>query len=269
MDDRSFKHMSKTIVNTRFNWIDTLIIAVSVGFIVLLKYLFFGNLGRFDVALNAFFIFPAFILIFKYITIVRPKIFSNKKLNFLLLLPKDVENRADITILGLFSTAFQWIGCMLIITSPIWGPFNVDELKLSSDKTIRVKAHREADRMYLLEQIRGLASAKPVKLSDLTPIEAHQALQQIKIREEDPEKFKKEQQQYKKNFIDNKAKELFPSLKKTIHAEERKDYEEKISFGYSQFFRFLFSGMMVLFFGAVIDKINNLIQLKKVNDDII
>lgn len=253
------REKSKVITNTRYNWVDTLIIAVAASSLQYLKHMIFKNLSFFMVSTLT--IVPILYFFYAYVVHIRPILFSNPILNYLLLLPKDVKYRPKFTVLGLLATLFQWVGCMVMITSSIHTPWKEGELVLSSDHIIEVKAREEAERLYDHQVMKAFASAKPLDVTQLSPVEVNRLAQEVREREQNAEKEQQELEAFKKKFIDDKTTEITPSLKAEIHKEENEDFLENERHKFKMFWRQVMWGAIVLFLGAVIEKLNNIIQV--------
>lgn len=257
---------AKLLKSIRFNWIDTLIIAITAGFLFLLREMFLPKLGdEFNTATRSFLTFPLLYLLIIYSKKVRPVLFSNERINKLLLLPKKVDNRSQFSIVGVLGLFPQWIGCMIILTSPISGPWNVEELSLSTDSAINQKAHEEAKRALMFENLNAIANAKTIDTAEMTPVEIHKLQEKMREQRENKEQNELEEEAYKKNFIEEKSKELFPKLKQQIHEEERSEHQELKKYATEQILRFLKFGFILLIIGGLIDKLNNIIQIHKQN----
>ncbi|GEM_PF-7092264 len=257
-----FKEKAQVITGNRYNWVDTLVIALCASSLQFLKYVTIKDPDSItDGIFSALTVFPLLFLLYNYVVNIRPILFSNPTLNFILLLPKDVDHRPKFTILGLMATLFQWVGCMLIITSTINTPWKSGELVLSSDQAIGIKAKQEAERLYLQQELKTLAEAKPLDVTKLSPAEAHRMAQQARQRQENPEQEKKALETYKQDFIAKKIEEITPNLKIEIHKEEKQYFEENRKHQLEMFWKQVMWGAIVLFLGAVIEKINNIIQI--------
>jgi hypothetical protein len=257
----NIKESAKIITSKHYNWVDTLVIALCASSLQFLKYIILKNPDSItDGVFGALTVFPLLFLLYNYVVHIRPILFSNSAINFILLLPKDVDHRPRFTLLGLMATLFQWVGCMLIITSTINSPLKTGEFILSSDQSIAVKAKQEAERLYLQQELKNIAEAKPLDVTKLSPGEAQRMVQQARQREENPDQEEKNIERYKQNFIAKKIEEITPTLKDEVHKEEKENFKENRKHQLEMFWKQVMWGMVVLFLGAIIEKINNIIQ---------
>lgn len=260
----SFQSDARLIKSTHLNWIDTLFIAIAAGVLFLITEIYFPGLEeRFVIATRTTLAVPLFYLFVFYVKMIRPFMFSNKFINQLLLIPKEIELRQPFTILGLLGLFPQWIGCMIILTSPIHGPWSMEEVSLSKDSVIKKKALAQVKRELLMGDVKALANAKPIDTSSMTAVEINNLSEKAKERKLNREEIEKEEEKQRINLFEKRTLERFPKLKLQIHEEERNDYQEVKEQSYLNIYHFLKIGFIMLIIGGFIDKINNMIQLYK------